>query len=504
MAPSNIDAILPVWWPSKFFYRCTPRILVVVDSLSFGSDGFGLATFLAQIALSTPTPTITTMKHGPEKFGPVHSTANFEQIWLFGAGGPALDDGEIKVLTAFMEQGGGVFATGDHETLGFPLCGELPRIRKMREWQNTPMVNGRIDTVINPGRNHAAQFHDQSDDIPQHMFPTYYGSGTNWAPHALLRSPIGDIDVLPDHPHESECFVGNNLGANYNLHGLNFAEFPALGGQPLSPEIVAHSVSAGRFLTDAHKPPTTPRVFGAISAWDGHRVRKGRIVCDATWHHFININLDGTDADPDPLDARKGLHDSAGNPTEDFQQVTNYYRNIVDWLIPANRRWCSIFSVLVFERYRFPLFEEFVPLPVPDPHPCPWDLRVVLGQRVDAALTAHRGRGHADDLAIAALELAGFDRLANHLRPLPPDAKRDDAASLLQLEEFRTGIIGSIADALLRDLPADPYQLEARLEGRSHDDKEIEAQVVRATKEAVESATEYYKRAVDNTLSVLG
>jgi hypothetical protein len=53
--------------------------------------------------------------------------------------------------------------------------------------------------------------------------------------------------VLPDHPHESQCVVGTNLSAPYTLHGLNFPEF-SHGGSPLAPEIVAWSVSAGRYL----------------------------------------------------------------------------------------------------------------------------------------------------------------------------------------------------------------------------------------------------------------
>lgn len=336
------------------------------------------------------------------------------------------------------------------------------------------------------------------------MFPTYFGSGQTWNTHALLRSPIGDIDVLPDHAHESECLVGNNLGAPYTDHGLNLIEFPSVAGAPLEPVIVARSVSAGRFLIDSFKPPTTPRVFGAISAWDGHRVAKGRIVCDATWHHFVNINLDGTGAGPDPLlvDPRRGLRDSAGDPTEDFTQVANYYRNIVDWLIPATRRWCSIFEVLVDIRYRFPLFEEFIPLP--DPHPCPWDPRVDLGTSVDAALTALKGRGYTDDLVIGALDLAGVNRLADHLRPQAADEKRQDPRSLLRIEELRRGIVGSIADALLRDLPANPHELEEALTKIGHDDKRLESLIASATKDAVVAATDHFKQSVDSTFSILG
>ena len=37
-----------------------------------------------------------------------------------------------------------------------------------------------------------------------------------------------------------------------------------------------------------------PRAFGVIGAYDGHQGGVGRIAVDSTWHHFININIDGT------------------------------------------------------------------------------------------------------------------------------------------------------------------------------------------------------------------
>ena len=34
--------------------------------------------------------------------------------------------------------------------------------------------------------------------------------------------------------------------------------------------------------------------FGVGQAtYDGHRADVGRVVCDSTWHHFVNVNLTG-------------------------------------------------------------------------------------------------------------------------------------------------------------------------------------------------------------------
>jgi hypothetical protein len=502
---------VPDWWKvvSPFFVRCTPRVLVVTDSLSFGSADFGLSRFLAELAKAVPAPAITTKTHGGWKFddGTV-TTANYDQIWLFGATGLALTDAEVRAIANFMDAGGGLFATGDHATLGRALCGDLPRVRKMRDWQNVPMEIERIDTVTNPGPDHLTQFDDQSDDLPQRIFPHYYGAGGSWSVHALLRSPLGDIDVLPDHPHESVCFVGANLAQRYTLHGLDLDEFPVVGGAPLAPEVVAWSVSAGRYLnppgTIVGKPPTTPRIFGAVSAWDGHRVQRGRVVCDATWHHFININLDGTGAVAAAGNARNGLR--SGSPltfTPDFHQVAQYYRNILDWLTPPTRRWCRWWIDLVLERYRFPLFEEFRPLP--DPHPCPWDPRVALGADVEAALERALGAGAVADIVTAALETADLAELAAYVRPLAtgdPSADKRTRA-LVDGIELRRGILGSVADALLRDLPPSPDSLADHLPD-DHDDAALDRRVAVATREAWAAARDHYKQLIKSTTRLLG
>jgi hypothetical protein len=268
-------------------------------------------------------------------------------------------------------------------------------------------------------------------------------------------------------------------------------------------------VSAGRYLnppaTISGKPPTTPKLFGAISAWDGHRVGRGRVVCDATWHHFININLDGSGAVAAPGNNRNGLRDASLNFTQDFHQIAQYYRNILDWLVPWNRRWCRWWIDLVLERYRFPLFEEFVPLPVPDPNPCPWDPRVALGANVDAALERAFGAGFTDQLVTAALETADLAELAEYMRPLASDdqglGKR--TRTLLDGVELRRGIIGSVADVLLRDLPPSPEQLAKYLRD-DHDDEEIARSVAVATREAWDAARAHYRETLKATAQLIG
>ena len=100
-------------------------------------------------------------------------------VFLLGIAGnyselEASDPGALAVLTQFMQAGGGVFATGDHENLGAALCARIPRVRAMRLWnQGTPSFDGidRLSTNA-PGRsdqggNDVYEFGDQSDLLPE-------------------------------------------------------------------------------------------------------------------------------------------------------------------------------------------------------------------------------------------------------------------------------------------------------------------------------------------------
>lgn len=513
----RIDVMRPVAKWAELFYpfwrRCTQRILIVTDgALSFDpTSGFGLSRFVAEVAKITPTPTITKAHRSADPtadlqnfiFNASVSRTTYDQIWLFGFNpGPVITDAEFQVLANFMNAGGGLFATGDHENLGYAMGGELPRVRKMRDWSTIPAgTNTRIDTVTNPGPDHLTQFHDQSDEFPQRIFPHYYGSGVSFAPHPLLRSPVADIDVMPDHPHESVCLVGPNLNANYNLHGLNFVEFPLFNGNPLAPEIIATSASAGRFLTDIHKPPTTPRCFGSISVWDGHKVGRGRIVCDSTWHHFVNINLDGTGAAPQVGNNRNGLRDTMLNFTPDFHQIAEYYRNIADWIIPSNRRWCRWWIDFVIERYRFPLVEEWTPMP----HPCPWELRVRLGAMVEDAFKVNRGRGIAEEIVTLGLEDAGLEDFAELIRPARAEdiARSKQYQQLVSTDDVRRAVLGTLFDAFVRDLPTNPFDLPKELKGREHDDDLLLKTAIEAAGLAIDGARDHYNESVRQTISFI-
>lgn len=362
------------WW----HLPCKVKVLLLTDGgLDFGPGDFGLSTFVTvlqndgraycafEITLAHRGPNVgvpgagVTVARSIPNFrftNSSHFTATmYDQVWLFGVEsvGAGLLNPELALLSTFMNGGGGVFATGDHGELGNALCAKIPRVRSMRRWNNSSGEVGMEDPKRNDttraGHDAGSQFDDQSDDVPQPLQLKLYSSRVSafyreTYPHPLMCSPLGRITVLPDHPHEGECVLPTSLTQN-GPDGT--PEYP-LG---VAPELVAFStVPAGN--TASTKQATQAQSFGAICAYDGHRGGVGRVVTDATWHHFVNINLIGELVESprdfgQPEDASKnresigtasthGFLASASGQAH-FAQIKHYYVNIAVWISrPAN------------------------------------------------------------------------------------------------------------------------------------------------------------------------
>lgn len=254
----------------------------------------------------------------------------FDQIWLFGVESfGAISAAEVTALTTFMNNGGGIFATGDHEDLGAPICADLPRISKMRRWRTggpagtPPPVAGpnRHDT-LREGPTVDYQFEDQSDNTPQVIAPTRYYDPFNysifkrrWRPHPVLCGRNGIINVLPDHMHEGWIVAPTVSAAS--------AEWP--GG--VGPEVIAqahvfsHHTSRPVPNQTTFDDVTNAKDFGVLGAYNGHPQGVGRIVVDATWHHWFNINLMGFDT--------SSAH---------YDKIRNYFWNVGVWLAPPAKQ----------------------------------------------------------------------------------------------------------------------------------------------------------------------
>jgi len=362
------------------------RILIVADGdVTFRDKDFGLTELIDNALLHDRMPweeitVVRAYRLGKDSGNsipdfrfdkipdPPHDQplSSYDQIWLFGHVGEkgALSEAEIRELAKFMNNGGGVFATGDHEDLGAGLCGKVPRVQNMRKWLSvdSPPPRNTIFRVDSLREGHEPGFDvsDQSDDVPQEIRPVLRMKGTTSSePHELLsRSPFA-ITVFPDHMHEGECRIPSILTDVIRLDDkTEFKEYPPERGkgedERLAPVVVAISTSASGFVTgDSQGPfkPVIPRCYNVIVAYNGHQASRasdkseregvGRVVVDSSFHHFVNINLKGF----------KG-------GSEHGPAIKQYHRNIDLWLRPPQKQVSYYMNMLLAARYVSPLIEE--------------------------------------------------------------------------------------------------------------------------------------------------
>ncbi len=352
--------------------KCNIRVLVVTDSfLFFNDEDFGLSNFISILeTTSHPSANLIVSKahrgdpgtlrlNGADKdfTFTTNSLTNIDVVFMFAAGrsSPLLEAVELKALAKFMDAGGGVFATGDHDWLGRAMCGDLMRIRSMRKWfwpnagpfGEPPAPDGgtvdRHDTN-RPGHDPLFSFDDQSDDIPQEINPIYETVSrsrlfTIKEPHPILCGTDGVLKYLPDHPHEGECIVPWELDRTFNYAGSNFEEYPlASNGERPLPKVIATATMLPGAATST-KPPISGGTFGVMSSYDGHLANVGRVHCDATWHHFININLTGVNGLPESNPKSMGFLASESGEAY-FELIKNYFRNIPIWLASKSKQSC--------------------------------------------------------------------------------------------------------------------------------------------------------------------
>jgi len=437
----------------SLFKECTPKLLVVADgTLSFSGADFGLSDFvntLKNTVIHGMSPIVKTAHRGATaadytNFTFTSSTLSknkYDVLFLFGYNsGGSLAPSEASIIEQFMNDGGGVFATGDHATLGKQLCGDIPRVRQMRRW-NGPTAGGadRISTN-DPGPDNDFEFSDQSDVIPQKIYPAYTGTPASSQPHALLQHPVKKIiEVLPDHPHESECTIPTaaELG--------NVSEWPKdSSGVTVSPQIVALSMSyGGGFTSPTKQPISAPRSFGAIGAYDGHKANVGRISTDATWHHFININLINTGSGP-------GL---AGNP-DAYDRVGTYFGNIANWLMPKKVRRCLRWPLVITLKRLYPIAEF-----LPDIVERELDVSTLLeiGRETKATLARFVTSGVQQEVIEDLIDLHS-DKLAVEIAALrndPKDIVDAIGQRMSPVELIEQAVLGALTISAERAIPSD-------------------------------------------------
>jgi hypothetical protein len=292
---------------------------------------------------------------------------------------------EIAAINTFMDNGGGVFATGDHYGMGSLVCGQIPRVQTMRKWwgravdqptgypaqaldwsgaqvtsvnrpafstQSTtnapypadpidPSMNRADTTQMNPETGGPApdtssvfQFDDQSDNIPQTLsFP-------GGVVHPILQGPTRPITQYPDHMHEGEVVTP---------FAPNGTEYPSEGGYQPLPGVIATGAIVPNHATKIDGPTCEQSNFdpdltytaagtnGILCAYDGRGAGKGRIVTDSSWHHYLDINLVGDPCGSTP-DRMQGFGPAKTPPASGgvLAGLQAIYVNTVTWLARQN------------------------------------------------------------------------------------------------------------------------------------------------------------------------
>ena len=242
---------------------------------------------------------------------------NFDELWIYSFdAAPQLTNAELAAAKTFMDtRQGGVLITGDHADLGAAF-GNLPRAGKMRQLPAPPSAPPTWNTTLRPGANSLYEFEDQSDSYPQPLTLRWYWTGPLWrAPHQVLCSPLGPIDVFPDHQHEGEALAPAATPAS---------EWP--GG-------VGAEVIAWGSIVDPSSNSVGRRV-GVLSAYNGHAASVGRILADSTWHHHFDINLRGN--------GQPGRTGFVNPGTADWiataKKIEHYFVNAAIWLAPPAKQ----------------------------------------------------------------------------------------------------------------------------------------------------------------------
>lgn len=83
-----------------------------------------------------------------------------------------IQEDELLVLARFMQNGGGILASGNHEGLGSYMCGRIPRVRTMRKWfakeDRDPSIPSRCS------RNWPVQGPERADTLQKNSEDSYH------------------------------------------------------------------------------------------------------------------------------------------------------------------------------------------------------------------------------------------------------------------------------------------------------------------------------------------
>lgn len=381
------------------------------------------------------------------------SLEKFDQVWMFGIWpdnpgvNPTYDDSEIEkpvynplsdaelsALAQWMDEGGGVFATGDHDILGASMAHKVPRVAAMRAWtlaDGAPTHFGtsrytttRPATFAETIGAATIPFDNEEDYIPQAIEWVRFSKSTIFErPHPLLCHPqLGPIDILPDHMHEGRCFnfadpgwLSSKRDLTFSFDGYQNDYFPTVAGRRPLPQVVAWGFTPADPPLKYFDGDQPSRRFPDIAAYDGQQIGLGRVVVDSTWHHWFDLNLSGI--------TKRSIED--GDRTI-LDKILRYYVNVGIYLAAPSWRAGMALGLIKLNQFEF-FGRQIIDLSAPTESigqatraflanslgPC-WTGEYVLDQLLERPDLASRWRSKLAEPARSKLELS-YQSLEDHV-----------------------------------------------------------------------------------------
>lgn len=387
-------------WPARLYH--TVRLLIVAHGRP------ELGRVLEAVTTELPyhiSIDVTTARHASSR-GPdgtdltgfrftATDLAEYDQVWLVTTGGaPDLAPGELTALWAFMQGGGGVFATGD----GAALYRRIPRVHGMRNWSRSSGAGAVPNS-------------------PVVVKPVHHPVG--WpalgrpesAPHPVMCGRDGPITVLPPPSTRGRVEPGSaiDLTAGVDVEGTVVEEFP----DATAPAVIAMGAGAGSGGDEGAGD------FNLVSAYDGHRAGVGRIVVDATGHHLFAATVEQLVG---PHDAVRAVISANGTPSveqvslaDHWRQIKDYFQNVAIWLGRAGSQDRVRRLGLLLAANHVDALMTWQPQPIEDPEKRLPYLRE-LGTRTQDALHRFAPQRQRIDVTADLLHQLRMDDLATRWR----------------------------------------------------------------------------------------
>ena len=230
--------------------------------------------------------------------------SDFDELWLFALDtGGGLSQKDCAGITAFHQQGKGIFTTRDHQDMGVCMCGlgSLGALHYFQSKQQHPDEAERCIDDIYTKTISWPNYHSGRNGDYQAITPIE-------PLHELLKnpnSPSKRIELFPAHPHEGAVGVSlEDKSARVIARGKSL-----VSGRPFNLVVAVESIQ------------------------DQQGNQLGRVVAQSTFHHFVDYNWDIEKGCPSFVEETPG--NGMKENSQALADIKTYVRNLALWLAPV-------------------------------------------------------------------------------------------------------------------------------------------------------------------------